>query len=384
MNILFTVQRYGPDIVGGAEYHCRLVAEHLSREHQVEIATTCAMDYLTWENSVDPGTEIIADIPVHRFPVAVTRSPDFDTLAHHVLYGHPNVREQKTYLDMHGPYCPELIKYLDTRTDVDRFILFSYRYWTTYQALKNVGDRSILVPTAEHDRAIYLDLYKKSFAQPAAVAFNSVEEKELIQRVTDNHVAPGEIVGVGLAPGCRADVDEIRKKYDLTHPYILYVGRIEQAKGCSELMKNYMHCFRSYPSVPNLVFVGKKVMNIPDHAGIRYLGVVPEDEKQALLAGALCLVMPSRFESLSMVVLEAWREKVPVLCNSRCEVLRGQCQRSNGGIYYENADEFSEGLHLMATRKDLREHLGRQGHAYYENNYLWPVILEKYNRLLGI
>ena len=42
--------------------------------------------------------------------------------------------------------------------------------------------------------------------------------------------------------------------------------------------------------------------------------------------------MPSYFESLSMVALEAWALGRPVLANGRCDVLKGQCIRSNAGL----------------------------------------------------
>jgi glycosyltransferase involved in cell wall biosynthesis len=92
--------------------------------------------------------------------------------------------------------------------------------------------------------------------------------------------------------------------------------------------------------------------------------------------------MPSQFESLSMVTLEAWWAERPVLANARCPVLRGQCQRSNAGLYYATYDEFAEALAVLEQRQDLRRALGRNGRAYFEGHYAWEVIEHKYLSLL--
>ncbi len=384
MKLLFIIQRYGKDVIGGAELHCRLIAQHLRQNHEVEIATTCAMDYLTWENVFPPGTTTENGIPVHRFPVAGRRPSDFDDIAFQTLFGYPSLKEQVAYIEAHGPFCPELTEYLQSRSDVDRFIFFSYRYWITYKGLQSVGSRSILVPTAEHDRTLHLPVHAQSFHRPAAIAYNSVEERDIINKITGNQAVPGDIIGVGLPEFVVDDPGTVREKFDLLRPYCVYIGRIEESKGCAGLVENYIRCFRDNDNLPDLVMIGKQHLEIPVHSGIRVLGPLDEAEKNAVLSKALFLVMPSRFESLSMVVLEAWRQKLPVLCNGDCEVLRGQCFRANGGLYYRNADEFTEALNLLANRPDIRRKFGSQGYDYFVNNYSWPLICEKYDRLLAI
>ena len=94
-------------------------------------------------------------------------------------------------------------------------------------------------------------------------------------------------------------------------------------------------------------------------------------EKLAAIARARALVMPSRHESLSMVVLEAWMMGRPVLVNGDCEVLRGQVLRANGGLYYRRYEEFAAAVDILARSPALADALGRQGQAYFEANYSW-------------
>ena len=78
------------------------------------------------------------------------------------------------------------------------------------------------------------------------------------------------------------------------------------------------------------------------------------------MAAADLLIMPSYFESLSMVALEAWAIGKPVLANGQCDVLKGQVIRSGAGLYYESFAEFAETLHAITSARTLREALGRE------------------------
>jgi glycosyltransferase involved in cell wall biosynthesis len=85
-----------------------------------------------------------------------------------------------------------------------------------------------------------------------------------------------------------------------------------------------------------------------------------------------------------MVVLEAWMMQRPVLVNGDCEVLRGQVLRANGGLYYRRYEEFAAALDLLLAEPALADALGRQGYAYFQDNYAWERIMEKYDRLLAL
>ena len=97
------------------------------------------------------------------------------------------------------------------------------------------------------------------------------------------------------------------------------------------------------------------------------------------MAAAELLIMPSYFESLSMVALEAWALGRPVLANAKCDVLKGQCIRSNAGLYYDGRDEFIETLRADRAQSLARRQPGPQRPcSSIRDHYDWPVIERKY------
>ena len=114
-------------------------------------------------------------------------------------------------------------------------------------------------------------------------------------------------------------------------------------------------------------------MPIPAHPDIVSLGFL-RDDPYDWMARARALVLPSTMESLSLVLLESLGLGVPVLINGDCDVTRGHCWRSNGGLYYHNYEEFAAALSLLLRRPELRDQIGLQGQAYVQQNYAWEVV----------
>jgi glycosyltransferase involved in cell wall biosynthesis len=380
MKVAFVVQRYGLEISGGAELHCRWVTEHMQKYWDVQVLTTRAFDYITWKDHYPKGDEIINNIPVKRFSVTKPRNPErFGRLQHDILQNEHRKEDELKWLDAEGPSSPSLIRYIDEhKNDFDYFFFFSYRYYHSYWGINTVPEKSILVPTAEHDPIVHLRIFKDLFRKPQAFIYNSIEERKMINRVSQNDHVLGEVVGVGTEVPSEFFAEDFRQKYDIRGDYLIYVGRIDENKGCDELFDFFLRFKKDTGSDIQVVLVGSTLLKIPSHPDIRYLGFLSEEDKFSALAGALVLIMPSFFESLSMVTLEAWAMQKPVLANARCEVLKGQCLRSNAGLFYEDQDEFREALTLLLSSSQLRDALGKNGQLYFNQNYTWEVIENKY------
>jgi glycosyltransferase involved in cell wall biosynthesis len=378
VKLAIAVQRYGADINGGAELHARYVAERLARHMQVEVVTTCARDYVTWRNELEPGVEQINGVAVRRFPVRHERIPrEFGRYSERVFRRTHSIADEIAWLRSEGPASPDLIDYL-ARAPVDYVVAFSYRYYHAWHAARRLAHKTLLVPTAERDPAVALNIFGPVFRGVRAIMYNSHEERALIQAAAGNAHVPGVVVGVGSDVPARTDASRFRRAFGITRPFAIYIGRIDENKGCGELFDYFQRYAAAFPRGLDLVLVGSAVMPIPDHHRIRHLGFLSDRDKFDALAAADLLIMPSYYESLSMVALEAWALGRPVLANGRCDVLKGQCIRSNAGLYYEHYEEFIEALYSLESNGPLHARLGENGRSYFLRQYAWPVIERKY------
>jgi glycosyltransferase involved in cell wall biosynthesis len=380
MKLAVVVQRYGADISGGAELHARYIAERLARHADVRVLTTCARDYVTWRNELPARADTVNGVAVERFPVVHERDDaDFGKRSTQVFTRHHSLHDELEWLESEGPASPALIDRVTANSDeFDYIVVFSARYYHAYHTARGVPGRTVLVPTAERDPALGLGLFGPVFRGVRAIMYNSYEEQALIHAVSSNEQVPGVIVGVGSEIPQVVEPARARQTFNVDGPYVIYVGRIDVNKGCAELFDFFIRYVDGHPRPPSLVLIGTPVIDIPVHPRIRHLGFVDDQNKFDTIAGAAALIMPSYYESLSMVALEAWALGTPVIANARCDVLLGQCLRSNGGLYYSNDVEFAGVLDRILGDRGLAAALGRNGREFFERHYSWPVIEQKY------
>jgi glycosyltransferase involved in cell wall biosynthesis len=384
VKIAVVSQRYGQAVNGGAELHARYVAEHLARHATVEVLSTCATDYVSWRNELPEGVETLNGVPVRRFRVSHERDPlDFARRSNIVFEQRHSVADEIAWLDSEGPTSPALIAHIRRHAaDFDFFIFFSYRYYHAYHGVRAASGRAILVPTAERDSAIGLSIFAPVFRSVRALMYNSPEERAMIQALAGNQAVPSVVVGIGSEVPAAPQAARFRQKYNVRGPFAVYVGRIDENKGCKELF-DFFQTYLDGPSARlTLVLIGNSLLPVPEHPRVRHVGFVSDADKFDAIAAAELLIMPSYFESLSMVALEAWALGRPVLVNAKCDVLKGQCIRSNAGLYYGNRTEFVETLRALEHNRWLSGALGRNGRHFYRDNYDWPVIERKYLEMI--
>ena len=427
MKVAFIVQRYGTEILGGSEYHCRLIAERVAVKHHVEVLTTCAADYISWKNEYTEGTDRVRGVTVRRFANASMREIQaFNRYSEWIFNNPHSAEDEREWLKQQGPWCPSLIEFLERHHhQYDILVFFTYLYAPTVIGMKVAPRKSILVPTAHDEPAIHLEIYKDLFSLPAGLAYNTESERRFLTTHFSIRAVEEETVGCGVdlpqaqaypkdraeqepdsaasAPDSAATADDegtpdesspsyrphlaqrgtiFRRRHRLHGPFALYGGRIDPGKGCEELIE-YFSSYVQEEGDASLVLMGVKLMPLPEEPFIRFAGRLSDQERLQALEAATVVVVPSPYESLSLLALESFAVGTPILANARSEVLVDHCHTSHAGLFYADRDEFVECLKLLVADHRLRAAMGRNGRHYVRQNYRWDVILGKYEKMFA-
>lgn len=375
--LALVVQRYGTRVAGGAEYHSRWVVEQLRPHFDLTIFTTTAEDYITWEEVFPPGESELDGVRVLRYPVPERRDMDrFNAYSEWIFHQEHRDEDEERWLRMQGPYCPELVEAVRAnRRNFDLFLFFTYLYYPTVKAIGEVGNRAVLLPTAHDEQAIRLRMYKRVFGAPIGFLLNTHEERRFVERMFDFGHRPRDVVGMGIEwPEPPPDPTPVLDKFGLRKPFCLSSGRISYGKGHDLLARN----FHRIEADLELVLFGKLDLELPDDSRIRFLGFLSEEEKWALTRAARFSIQPSKYESLSLTLLESWSMGVPVLINSLCAVLMDHLRQCGGGLHYANDDGFVDAVHTLMRDEAARHRMGAEGMAYAKKNYAARAVAKRY------
>ncbi|MGH9082818.1 MAG: glycosyltransferase family 4 protein [Acidimicrobiales bacterium] len=385
MRVAFVTPRYGPDVMGGAETAARQLAEHLVADlgWEVEAYSTCALDHITWDNVLPPGDSVLGGVRVHRFPAVGGRPPDFYALDGRlrVAPAAATARQADRWVDLNGPVTPALVDALGScQADVVAF--YPYLHYPVVRGIQAVRAPAVLHPAAHDEPAFYLPVFRSTYAAADALCYHTLAERRLVQRV--HRVADRFQMVLGLGVG--EPVEGGRAGGELLgigdRPYVVSVGRVDEHKGSAMLAAFFRRYKEQHPGPLALALVGPVSARLPDHPDIVVTGVVDEPDKWDLVRDATVAVSPSALESFSLVVLEAWAERVPVVVNATCDPTREHCQRSGGGLWFGSYRQFEAVLDRLMGDPALRRRLGERGRAYVDHHYQWPALIRRYARFV--
>ncbi|MFN6565912.1 glycosyltransferase [Dendronalium sp. ChiSLP03b] len=380
--VAIVVQRNHESIVGGSEALAWQYANLLSDEFKVDIITTTALNYTNWANELPQGSETKQGINIHRFPVTIGRSDYWHNLYQRLLreFHKPKYSQiensqiipwsialQEEFIRRQGPYSQPLLSFLKQRwSDYQSIIFTTYLYPTTYFGIPQVPpSKVLLVPTLHDEPTAYLTAYKYMACKARFLIWLTNAEKLLGEELWGE--LPGRVVSMGVETTPYSP-------FQTNYPYILYSGRIDSSKGCNELINFFIEFKKDISSNLRLILTGKNEIEIPNHPDIDFKGFVSPEEKFQLMAGASIFVMPSPYESFSIVTLEAMAQCTPVLVNASCQVLVEHIERSSGGKMYHNYEEFSIAIQDMMADRNKLAAMGNLAREYVVSNYAFDSV----------
>ena len=262
----------------------------------------------------------------------------------------------------------------------------TYMYGSTTTGLAVTAGTvpTLMQPTAHDEPALWVRQYDTIFRLADAFMFFTPEERQIVAGRFDFEPA-GQVIGMGMEIHPPADPSVFRREHQLGgDPYLLYVGRIDTAKGALEAFRFFEAYKRRNPGSLKLVFAGEAVFELPEHPDVIHVGFLDEPTKRSALKGCLALLQPSYFESFSIVLCEAWLQGRPALVQGRSEVLAGQARRAGGALPYSGFAEFEAALDLLCDDPDLCARLGENGRRYVERSYNWPAVIDNVEHAVNL
>jgi glycosyltransferase involved in cell wall biosynthesis len=392
MRVAFVVQRYGAEVAGGAEALCRDTARALVRAGEdVTVFTTTARDYLSWEPFYPAGDWMDDGVRVRRFAVDPPDPKRSADLVRHLGLSPGDPALEAEWAKAQGPVSRDMLNALwgigarhqistEREKSYDAVACWTYLYATSQLAMPLVRERSILVPLAHEEPMLRFTLTRGVIRMAKALAFMTPEERRLVEDTAGVEHVPGVVVGAGLDPSPDGDAERARRERALPPRFALYLGRVDAAKGVDALIRAHAD-YRGQGGELGLVLAGREApgMQIPDW--VTATGFISDQQRADLLAAAEVVVLPSPYESLSLVALEAWRAGRPTLGNARAQVVAGQTARSGGGLLYTGPETYARQLTRLAANPAERQAMGKSGRTFAAE-WTWDACVARWREVI--
>ncbi|HEY9403054.1 MAG TPA: glycosyltransferase [Pyrinomonadaceae bacterium] len=397
---------FGAELKGGAEQQSFQIATRLAaRAREVEVLTTCCRSFQDdWAtNHLPPGLVREHGIGVRRFPVGARDAQAFDRVNAKLLaltperlrFGVSPVSEAdaETFTD-ENINSPALLEHLRAHADdYCAFLFIPYMFAPATRGLPLVAERAFLQPCLHDEPAAYLPAVEELFRRARLVLFNSDGERELAARLYGAAVfARGLVVGEGIerivaTPEQLAAALPAELREDDGAPFVLYLGRRDEVKNTGLLVRAFRR-FReqSAASTLKLVLAGAGAHSYDERErGIFDLGLVGEETKASLLVACRALFQPSRNESFSRALMEAWSYGArPVAAHRECLATAIAVARADGGWLAASEEEWAELFSRVASAPDAElDAAGARGRAYAAEHADWDRVIARYEQLFN-
>ena len=178
-----------------------------------------------------------------------------------------------------------------------------------------------------------------------------------------------------------------RKKYNIDkRPIIFFIGRIDLIKGPDILLRAFGKICNDFPSY-QLIIAGNnlgylstiksecKALKLVNK--VTFLGPIIGEDKVSAYHSAKLVVIPSRFDSMTIVALEAAASSSAILITKECDF--SELALASAGIEVNaNETEVGEGIRLALSSKIDLKKLGNNAKKFVLKNYDWNIIAHKF------
>lgn len=391
--IVFIIPWYGDDIRGGAEMECNYLAHSLSDVgYPVEVFTSCVKDAASdrGTNTIEPGNYQESGITVRRFKVREQRNLDNYNQSNLRIYNNDNFtkKDEKIYFE-EDINSPDMYEYITKHKDKYRvFIFMPYLYGITFNGSNYCEDKSILIPCLHDESYAYMDILKRKMNSFKGMVFLSKPEKDLAERLYGLERVKKKVLGAEVETGWQnnCDAERFRDKFKISGEFILYAGRKDPGKKADELIEFFLKYKEESNSDLKLIMIGGGAL--PVEIPYKYqmdvidLGFVSVEDKHDAFAACTLFCNPSYYESFSIVIMEAWLAKRPVLVSEHCMVTTNFAEETNGGLWFANYEIFKGCINYMIENPKICAQMGENGYQYVMEHFTKEAIANNYIRFI--
>lgn len=392
--LCFVSPRYGEEIIGGAEFAIRRLAENcvLHGGIDAEVLTTTAGDERTWSKKYDQGDSRLNGVTVKRFYNEPIDRLEFDSWAKSLIEN-PSVVSEKQFdewLTRQGPYSPELLDAIED-TDADAVVFHPMLSSPTSHGVFRSAKPVVIHPALHNEPLSFMPGYAEVMKHADLLAFSTRSEQQLAQEIYGAIPNRQSVIGFGIEGFpqiSESDQKNIIEKFGLDkRRYFVVIGRVDPGKGSDLVAEMFMQSQNALTPDIKLVFIGpisptSKVASM-QYSNIICTGTVSEEEKYALLSNSVALINPSATESFSLVVLEAMKCGIPVLVNAACGPTVEHVMNSGAGISFSSFLEFISALGVLSRDHKIWNSCSENGSPYIKSKYEWKTVISKYIRMVG-
>ncbi len=384
MKIAFISPWYEEHISGGAEAALRGLAHNLvERGIDVEILTTRVKEFSSdWgTNFYKKGYSEEYGLKIRRFDTDRRNRLLFNALNQKILDGEVLSQKEEQLFMGNMINSEELYNYIsEHKEDYDLFVFMIYMFGTTLKGASVCPEKSVVIPCFHDEGYIYLEIYKEVFGKVKGMIFLSEPEKSLAERVFDLSHVSSIVTGTGVDTRITGDGERFLKQYDIKDPFILYAGRKDAGKNVYLLLKYFRRYKETHRDIRlKLILIGGGKIWLPEDLKdeVIDLGFVEKQTKYDAMAAAELLCQPSLHESFSIVIMESWLCRRPVLVHSYCTVTSDFAKKSGGGYWFSDYEEFEKYITECLDNKAEASEKGNKGYDYVARNFSWETVTGK-------